>query len=106
MDDLAVECYSGHTYAQEPQRFTWLDVQYTVIRVSERWRTPEGPAFRVHTRPAGCFRLHYLELEDRWHVGPAPERIGSSANPANVPGFPLDGAGRDDSSTQGEEAHK
>ncbi len=44
---IRVECYSGHTYAQEPRAFEWEGRIYQVERVVKRWRTPTGPCFRV-----------------------------------------------------------
>ena len=71
---VQVECYSGHTYAQEPRAFEWRGQRYEVVRVVKRWRTPTGPAFRVdvigipnsQTPISKQVDLHYLELEDTW----------------------------------------
>ena len=75
---VQVECYSGHTYAQEPRAFEWRGQRYEVVRVVKRWRTPTGPAFRVEITavksqiPNDKYQipksvdLHYLELEDMW----------------------------------------
>jgi hypothetical protein len=67
-DEGPVECYSGHIYAQEPRAMVWQGARHEVTRVVERWRTPEGPAFWVHTDLGGQFELHYHELEDRWII--------------------------------------
>lgn len=104
MSDLAVECYSGHTYAQEPQRFTWEGVRYIVERVEERWRTPEGPAFRVRTRPGACFLLRYLEQEERWLVETLPETVSPSPRSAKVLAFSTYQAEHDTKKTQGKGA--
>lgn len=63
-----VECYSGHTYAQEPRALVWHGGRYRVTQVEERWRTPEGPAFRVTADSEEVFELRYHELEDRWTI--------------------------------------
>jgi len=71
---VQVECYSGHSYAQEPRAFEWRGHRYQVVRVVKRWRTPSGPAFRVdvieisnsQTPVPKQVDLHYLELEDTW----------------------------------------
>ncbi len=68
MPGPTVECYSGHTYAQEPRAVAWQGRRYPVVRVEQRWRTPEGPAFRVRTEPGAVFNLHYHESEDRWAI--------------------------------------
>jgi hypothetical protein len=55
----------------------WQGRRYAVTRVEQRWRTPEGPAFRVRVEPEGTFELHYDELEDHWSLTevsrPSPE---------------------------------
>jgi hypothetical protein len=65
---VEVECYSGHTYAQEPRAVVWEGRRYIVTEVEARWRTPDGPAFHVRTEPEESFELHYHELEDTWSV--------------------------------------
>jgi histidinol-phosphate/aromatic aminotransferase/cobyric acid decarboxylase-like protein len=61
-----VECYSGHTYAQEPRAVIWQGRRYPVAHVEARWRTPEGPAFRVRTESGHIFDLAYHEAEGCW----------------------------------------
>jgi hypothetical protein len=68
MEDSTVECYSGHTYAQEPRVVVWEGERFPVVRVDRRWRTPEGPAFRVETGPGEVFDLLYVESDDRWNI--------------------------------------
>lgn len=68
-----VECYSGHTYAQEPRAVIWQGQRCPVTRIEQRWRTPQGPAFRVCTEPGERFELQYHELEDRWVIRALPE---------------------------------
>jgi hypothetical protein len=89
---IRVECYSGHTYAQEPRAFEWEGRRYDVERIVKRWRTPGGPCFRVEVarssnlpqpapacRPgqagasqggqspiSNLFDLTYLESTDQW----------------------------------------
>ena len=46
-DSVRVECYSGHTYAQDPRTFEWQGQRYQVRHIAKRWRTPAGPAFWV-----------------------------------------------------------
>ena len=65
-----VECYSGHTYAQKPRTVVWQQRRYPVTRVVQRWRTPEGPAFRIRAESGELFELHYHELEERWAIRP------------------------------------
>ena len=63
-----VECFSGHTYAQEPRALHWQGVRYPVVRVEARWRTPAGAGFRVWCEDDNRFELLYEELADRWLV--------------------------------------
>jgi hypothetical protein len=67
-----VECYSGHTYPQEPRVVVWRGRRLPVTHIERRWRTPEGPAFSVETEQGARFDLHYDELEDHWAIQPHP----------------------------------
>ncbi len=67
-EEPSVACYSGHTYAQEPRVVVWGGERFPVVLVERRWRTPEGPAFRVETEPGEVFDLFYVEADDRWTV--------------------------------------
>jgi len=66
--ELIVECYSGHTYAQEPRAFVWHGERRVVQVVKRAWRTPEGPHFLVCTEEGGFFEMAYDEAEDVWSV--------------------------------------
>lgn len=66
--ELIVECYSGHTYAQEPRAFSWQGRRYAVQAVERAWRTPEGPHFWVKTEEGGTYELAYDEAEDEWNL--------------------------------------
>jgi hypothetical protein len=67
-----VECYSGYTYAQEPRAVIIEGRRHEIIRITARWRTPGGPAFRIET-PAGLHLLQYDETMDVWTLAsPAP----------------------------------
>jgi hypothetical protein len=70
---VEVTCYSGHTYAQEPRAITWHGQHYEVKNILKRWRTPQGPGFRVqveattpHSTPLKLVDLNYIETQDRW----------------------------------------
>jgi hypothetical protein len=68
ISDAVVECYSGHTYAQEPRAF-WRDNQRrTVTVVRKRWREPTGPCFEVLADDAQAYVLAYNETVDCWSV--------------------------------------
>jgi hypothetical protein len=77
-----VECYSGHTYPQEPRAVVWRGRRFPVARVERRWRTPEGPAFSVETEQGAHFDLHYDELEHRWAIQPHPGFDSEAPEPA------------------------
>jgi hypothetical protein len=69
----AVECYSGSTYAQEPRTVVAADGQRcAIVEVEQRWRTPDGPAFRVRTEAGDRLDLCYFESEDRWTAAVLP----------------------------------
>jgi hypothetical protein len=63
-----VECFSGHTYAQEPRAVHWRQDRYRVTSIEARWRTPEGPGFRVLCQGEVQFELLYEERPGRWLV--------------------------------------
>jgi hypothetical protein len=65
-----VECYSGHTYAQEPRAVIWHGRRYPVTVVRQRWRTQRGPAFWLETETGERFEVHYTEETDTWTVRP------------------------------------
>jgi len=64
-----VECYSGHTYAQEPRALTWSGQRLRIVQVERRWMTPDGPAFWVRTEPGHRFEVRYQQQADCWTIG-------------------------------------
>ena len=88
MTNLIVECYSGHTYAQEPRAFNWHGRHFEVTKIDERWRTPHGPAFAVQTRTKDRFELHYDELGERWTLRTLPASDRTITKFAKVLAFP------------------
>jgi hypothetical protein len=85
--ELMVECYSGHTYAQEPRAFTWHGEHRVVQAVERAWRVPEGPHFLVRTREGDFFELTYDEVEHTWSARErlataVPHVEGSNQNPS------------------------
>ncbi len=66
-----MECYSGYTYAQRPRAFVWQGRRCSVSRTERQWRTPDGPAFRVHTADGRRFTLTYDEAADEWSIYPS-----------------------------------
>jgi hypothetical protein len=65
-----VECYSGHTYAQEPRAVIWHGRRHPVVAVEQRWRTPRGPVFWLATDTGERFQVEYAEGTDTWTIRP------------------------------------
>jgi len=63
-----VQCYSGHTYAQEPRAFWQGAEHHTVERVLRRWREPAGPCFEILAHNGATYLLAYDETNDHWRV--------------------------------------
>jgi hypothetical protein len=89
--EIGVECYSGHTYAQEPRVVIWQGHRHAVAQVVARWRTPEGPTFQVRTETGEWFQLHYLESDDQWAIQPAPPGRELGSRGAEIIDFPSEG---------------
>lgn len=68
ISDIVVECYSGHTYAQEPRAFGLHNQRRAVTVVRKRWREPTGPCFDVLADDAQAYVLAYNETTDCWSV--------------------------------------
>ena len=66
MNNLKVNCYSGHTYAEEPRSFEWEGVEYEVEEIEKAWVEPGKRYFQVRTKDNRLFRLCYNEAEERW----------------------------------------
>lgn len=65
---VAVECYSGYTFAERPMAFVWEGRRYRVERVLRQWRSPDGSGFRVLTFDGAQFQLAYDKNQDRWFL--------------------------------------
>lgn len=66
MDNLKVNCYSGHTYAEEPRSFEWAGREYEVEKIEEAWVEPGERHFRVRTADNKLFQLCYNESNKLW----------------------------------------
>lgn len=66
MIPVHVECYSGHTYAQEPRVIEWRGFRARIARIEKTWRTPDGPVFRVRLEDEALIDLQYVEKSDEW----------------------------------------
>ena len=85
-----VECYSGHTYAQEPRAILWQGRRYSVAQIERRWQSPDGPAFCVSVETGERFQLHYHEAARRWAIHPQtaeletrPQRLATGPTSLN-----------------------
>ncbi len=65
---FGVECYSGHTYAQEPRAFVYEGQRRTVAALHRIWREPSGPCFEVLADDCSTYRLMYDEAADQWQA--------------------------------------
>jgi len=63
-----VNCYSGHTYAEEPRSFTWQGIEYEVEEIERAWLEPGERHFQVRTNDNKIFRLCYNEARDQWSI--------------------------------------
>ena len=66
MDNLQVNCYSGHTYAEEPRSFRWGGVEYEVAAIEKSWQEPGERHFLVRTTDNKSFKLSYSESQKQW----------------------------------------
>ena len=68
LNNLKVNCYSGHTYAEEPRSFLWEGKEYEVEEIEKAWQEPGERYFQVRTKDNKRFRLFYNESEERWSL--------------------------------------
>ena len=68
MENLKVNCYSGHTYAQRPVSFNWQGIDYQVKEIEKEWLEPGERWFKVKTKYNKSFQLCYNEAEDKWSI--------------------------------------
>jgi hypothetical protein len=68
LENLKVNCYSGHTYAEEPRSFEWGGIEYEVGEIERAWQEPGERHFRVRTRDNKLFRLCYNEIQKQWSL--------------------------------------
>ena len=77
-----VHCYSGHTYAQEPQSFEWQGQHHHVAHVVSVRRVLDESSgtvvteFAVETEGGQRFRLGYNDVDDTWTIECAEPSVG------------------------------
>ena len=68
MNNLIVNCYSGHTYAEEPRSFTLEGIEYEIVEIEKAWQEPGERHFQMRTSDNKLFRLCYNEIQKEWSV--------------------------------------
>jgi len=68
LNNLKVNCYSGHTYAEQPRSFLWQGIEYEVEKIEKSWQEPGQRLFRVTTKDNKLFQLCYNETEKQWSI--------------------------------------
>jgi len=68
LDNLKVNCYSGHTYAERPRSFLWEDIEYEVKEIEKEWQEPGERHFQVRTRDNKLISLCYNEAQEQWSL--------------------------------------
>ena len=67
-ENLEVNCYSGHTYAEEPRSFRWEGTEYEVAEIEKTWQEPGKKCFQVRTGDNKLFQLCYNEIQKDWSL--------------------------------------
>jgi len=68
LNNVIVNCYSGHTYAESPRSFLWEGVEYEVEEIERAWQEPREKYFLVRTGGNKLFRLCYNETKKQWSL--------------------------------------
>jgi len=68
LNNLKVNCYSGHTYAERPDFFLWQGIEYEVKEIEKAWLEPGERHFQVRTGDNKLFQLCYNETEQQWSL--------------------------------------
>jgi hypothetical protein len=68
LEELEVDCYSGHTYAEHPRSFQWRGIQYEIVEIEKAWREPGRQCFQVTTSDNKMFELCYNEVQRQWSL--------------------------------------
>jgi hypothetical protein len=68
VNNLRVNCYSGHTYAERPLSFRWDDKEYQVEEIERAWVEPGKRCFQMRTGDNKTFKLCYNEITTEWSI--------------------------------------
>ena len=66
MEEVQVNCYSGHIYADHPHSLCWQGIEYKVQRVERAWQEPGERHFLIRTEDDKLLEIAYYEKEDQW----------------------------------------
>jgi hypothetical protein len=66
----SVSCYSGSSYAERPQKFTWQQKEYMVKSILSTSLEPGRKKFHVRTDQAEDFILEYIFENEQWFIKP------------------------------------
>ncbi|MEJ2155842.1 MAG: hypothetical protein P8X96_10935 [Desulfobacteraceae bacterium] len=68
MDQIHVECYSGHRGEEIPRRF-WMQSRCIVVQdVVDRWLSPDHRYFKVLGSDGDLYILRHDPHENRWDL--------------------------------------
>ena len=66
----SVSCYSGSSYAERPQKFTWQQREYLIESILSSSLAPDRKRFTVRTAQAENFILDYIFENEQWLIKP------------------------------------
>ena len=68
LNNLKVDCYSGHIYAERPRSFLWEGEECEVEEIKKEWLEPGERHFQVRTSDNKWFQLCYNEMGKQWSL--------------------------------------
>ncbi len=67
LNNLIVNCYSGHTYTERPKSFQWQGIEYEIEeieKIEKTWQEPGERHPQVRARDNKLCRFCYNEVKD------------------------------------------
>ena len=68
MLDLDVDCYSGHRGEETPRRLVFGRRRVEVVRVLDRWLSPDHRYFKIEGDDGATYILRYDVVTGRWEL--------------------------------------
>jgi hypothetical protein len=65
---LRVQCYAGHRGEEEPRAFYLGDRRIEVMKIIDRWLSPEHRYFRVQAYDGSVYILRHDETAGEWEL--------------------------------------